>query len=500
MLAGTIGLGGLPSDDPLATEVWVSFSTQDGAAPSPIRRPAFWDGTVGEWQARFNPPSTGGWRWKTEGLPGGETSGEGHFAATPLLKMSGGGRSFVWSDGTPFFPVVDTAWAMPWRATQEETLTYCQDRQSKGFTGALLMTVQPDTLAEGPEERTEKDGFARGLSELHKGRIKGLVHEYWNHLDRQIETLLSHGIVPFHTPLFFGFGWKGLGVIGWDADPEEAGDFVRYLCARYGAWPGVWVVGADGRGTEPAVEAMGAWLGRNDFTRQPRGIHYNPWQPCDAHLHEDWCHFHLCQTGHSGDHLPDRVTHLASRIPVRGIANGEPTYEGMGGGRHGLRDWQMREAWQNLVSGGTLGCFYGAASLWQWKREGETAWGDWAAAPYDWREALSQPGSLFPGVLGRVLQGYDFSDMQVSISRAHWRQCVEVPGKFALIWLPEGGIVEVEPWGAETPWSAHCAKTGRQIAHGSFTRTNENAYMGVKLPLPEGEPLVVVAGHKRPDS
>lgn len=413
------------------------------------------------------------------------------------MTMSPEGRSFAWSDGPPFFPVVDTAWALPWRATQEETRFYAQDRQSKGFTGALLMSVQPDTLAEGPEDRTLLDGFARGLSHLHEGRIKGLVPEYWSHFDRQILTLLEHGIIPFHTPLFFGFGWKGQGVIGWNADTHEARDFVRYLHARYGAWPGVWVVGADGTGREPAVEAMGVWLIENDASDQPRGIHYNPWQPCDAHLNEDWCHFHLCQTGHNGDHLPERVTHLAGRTPIRGTANGEPTYEGMGGGRFGCGDWQFWEAWQNLAAGGTLGCFYGAASLWQWKRDGEAAWGEWAAAPYDWRGALNQPGSVFPGVLGRLLEGYDFADMRFSISRAHWKQCVEVPGRFALIWLPEGGPVEVEPWGVDTPWSAFEARTGKKAAQGKFTRTEENSYMGVKLDLPKGEPLVVMAGEKR---
>ena len=38
---------------------------------------------------------------------------------------------------------------------------------------------------------------------------------------------------------------------------EEYARFCRYLVARYGAQPAVWLAGADGSGREPQVEAGG---------------------------------------------------------------------------------------------------------------------------------------------------------------------------------------------------------------------------------------------------
>jgi hypothetical protein len=462
-----------------------------------VTRPAFWRGGT-TFCVRFNPPVACDWKWRTVGLPGGEKSGQiSATESTELLRMSPKGRNFVWSSGTPYFPVCDTAWSLPWRATLDETKEYISDRKAKGFSGALLMTVQPDMRAEGPSDPTAKDGFMRGFHDLKDGHLIELNPEFFEQLDAKIKLLLRGGIVPFHTPLFFGFGWKGLNVIGPKAVTEEAVRFVRYLFARYGAWPGIWIVGADGTGNESAVEAMGRWLDENDDANQPRGIHYNPWQSCEAHWNEDWCHFHLCQTGHDGKHLPDRVTHMSSRSPIRGVGNGEPTYEGMDDGKAGKGEWQMTEAWSNLVAGGTLGVWYGAASLWQWKRERETAWGSWSSAPWDWREALTQPGSHYPGLVAKALQGYDFADMRVSLTVGHNRQAVANPGKFAAIWLPDGGNVTIETWGDNVPWRALCAKTLEVLAEGKFSKNEKNWYMGEEIGLPVGRPIIVLSGHRR---
>jgi hypothetical protein len=149
------------------------------------------------------------------------------------------------------------------------------------------------------------------------------------------------------------------------------------------------------------------------------------------------------------------------------------------------------------VAGGTLGVWYGAASLWQWKRERETAWGSWSSAPWDWREALAQPGSHYPGLVAKALQGYDFTDMRVSLTVGHNRQAVANPGKFAAIWLPDGGNVTIETWGDNVPWRALCAKTLEVLAEGKFSKNEKNWYMGEEIGLPVGRPIIVLSGHRR---
>ncbi len=89
-------------------------------------------------------------------------------------------------------------------------------------------------------------------------------------------TLLRHGIVPVWQPVFQGFGWKGLRTAGAEVPPEDYARYCRYLVARYGAAPAVWLVGADRFGDEPQVAAGGAEVHAWDDLAQPTGIHYAP--------------------------------------------------------------------------------------------------------------------------------------------------------------------------------------------------------------------------------
>jgi hypothetical protein len=55
------------------------------------------------------------------------------------------------------------------------------------------------------------------------------------------------------------------------------------------------------------------------------------------------------------------------RITGKKHASRRATYEGMNAGRNGLGWWQGEEAWNQLMHGGTMESYYGAACLWQWK-------------------------------------------------------------------------------------------------------------------------------------
>lgn len=373
--------------------------------------------------------------------------------------MSEGGRSFVDETGRPRFFAVDTAWALPFRATLAETEEYARDRAAKGYTGTLLMAIQPDMRAGGPDDREAHGGFARGVEGVAEGRLGTPIEAYFRHLDEQIAILRGHGIVPFVTPLFFGFGWRGLDVIGPVVDPGEAARFARFLAERYDDGPVVWLAGADGTGTEPAVAAIGRAI--REVTTAPIGIHYNPWQLPVAHEGEPWCDFHLVQTGHGGEHRPEVLAPYTDRA----LANGEPTYEGMDGGAAGRGDWQRHEAWSNFCAGGTLSCFYGAASLWQWKRAGEDdLWGPWCAAADDWRGAMAFPGATFPGVVARIVDGLGAAEWSPSIDGARGRRCAVAADGSVVAYAEGPGTVHLAP---ETDGGAvrvHDSATGELLA------------------------------------
>ena len=252
-----------PYTDTLA---WVDFIHEDGMK---LRRPMFWDGDR-TFRVRFASNRFGGaWHWQSAsanqdpGLHGrngtltaapGRTSAEATiFERHGLWSIPAGGRNLIHADGTPRLLCADTPWALPWRATVEQAEVYAADRKAKGYNAALLMSVQPDMMATGPRSRTEDLGFDVGFEDLPEGTLRRPNPEYFQMFDKLAGILVAHGIAPVFQPVFHGYGWKGRTVAGNVVSAEDYARYCRYLVARYGARPAIWLVGGDGPGTAPAI-------------------------------------------------------------------------------------------------------------------------------------------------------------------------------------------------------------------------------------------------------
>jgi hypothetical protein len=429
-------------------EFWVDFRHEDGTV---LRRPGYWDDGPA-FGVRFTAAGRPGrWTWQSHGPaddPGlhdrtgsveiiPEDAGANRFRAHGFWRMSPGRRSLVHADGQPAILVADTAWALPWRATPEQARVYAADRRAKGFNAALLMSVQPDMNAAGPRDRTADGGFDVGFEDLADGHLNQPNPDYFRSLDTILAILAEHEIVPVLQPVFFGFGWKGLRAAGPVVPPPEYARYCRYLVARYGAQPAIYLVGADGTGLEPQVAAGGREVHAWDCYEQPTGIHYRPHSAAAAHQDAPWLDFQWCQTGHEGEHVPERVTLLASRSPVKAVANGEPSYENTGRTGKASGWWQGHEAWSNLCAGGTMGVVYGAGSLWQWAlRPDEAGQEPYFLAPgCGWREALDFEGSRYAGLVGRILDGLPTTDMRPDWESVIAPRGLSVPGRLHLIYL-----------------------------------------------------------------
>jgi len=432
-------------------EVWADFTHENGRA---LRRPAFWDGGR-TWKVRFAPPEEGSWQWRTFAAASdvGLADQRGAVVCEPgpvadhrfykhgFWRMSSGRRNLVHADGRAAVLVGDTAWGLPWRATHEECEVYARDRQAKGFNAVLLMSVQPDMDARGPRDRSADEGFDVGFEDLASGHVNELNPAYFQYLDGLVDILVAHEIVPVFQPVFFGFGWKGLRVAGPVLPLAEYARYCRYLVARYGARPAVYLVGGDGTGREPQVAAGGEEVERWDAYRQPTGIHYRPHIVANAHQEAEWLDFQWCQTGHTGEHIPERVADMWRNEPVKAVANGEPTYEQGGQPGRAAGWWQGHEAWSNLCAGGTMGVVYGAGSLWQWRlhsqEPGHTPF--FLAEGAGWREALDFEGSRYVGLIPRILAGLPFADMQPSWQLTLGPRGLLVPGRLYIAYAEDGG-------------------------------------------------------------
>ncbi|GAA3569089.1 DUF4038 domain-containing protein [Microlunatus spumicola] len=436
-------------------EAWVDLVHASGET---LRRPVFWDGCT-TYRVRFASTwDSGAWRWTvgTASAAHRLEPASGVLEATrpttpsvhPALdrgfpRIAPGARAMTHPDGSPAFLVADTAWALPFRATLEDVATYAADRAAKHFTAVLLMTVQPDMGARGPRGRDVPGGFEVGFEDLPDGHLNQIVTAYWQHLDRASAILVDHGLTPVLVPVFHGFGWKGLGSAGPVICAEEYARFCRYLVARYGARPAVYLVGADGTGEEQGVEAGGEEIERWDAYGQPVGIHHRPHSRLEAHQDAPWLDFRSCQTGHDGDHVPDRLATMWMHRPVKAIMNGEPTYENSGRPGKATGWWQGHEAWSNVCAGGLLGVAYGAGSLWQWRLSPEEEGHPevFLAEDAGWREALDFEGSRYVGLVGHILRGLPLQDAAPCWDVLLRSRGLLVPGRLFLSYAEHGG-----PW------------------------------------------------------
>jgi hypothetical protein len=450
-------------------EFRVEFSGPQGQI---MVRPGFWyDGNI--WKVRFaNPMDKDKWTWKSyastsddQGLNGksGSIISQPYSGSNPLVKkgllrMSSGKRNVVHANGEPFMMIADTPWALPWRGTKESVTAYARKRQSQGFNAALLMTLQPDRDAEGPRSRTEPLGFDVAFEDLKDGHINVPNPEYFQMFDTLRNLLIDHGIVPVFQPVFHGFGWKGINVLGWNMDPVEYARYCRYLIARYGATPAIWLISGDSDGRDIGVIEGGEEVEKWDAYQQPTGIHYSPfcevipdwWNRSYEYIphqnkinqEKEWLDFQWCQTGHGGEHQPWKVEKMYNNLPIKASANGEPTYEGIRDPANGSGWWQGHEAWLNFTSGGTMGVVYGAGGLWNWKLfQDEQGWPDWANSNVSWKEAIQLPGADYVGYLAKALAGVDIVDISLRHDLAGGQLCLAKPGEVYIVYLPEGGEV-----------------------------------------------------------
>lgn len=460
-------------------EFWAEFVHEDGTV---LRRPGFWDGGS-TFKVRFASTRPDGvWSWTTAasvndpGLVGksGKLNAAPARSDMPFFRhgfwtIPYGSRWMQYADGTPAVMVADTPWGIPWRATHDEVQTYAADRKAKGFNAALMMSVMPDMRMEGPRDRTRHFGFARGFEDLPSGHINALNPDYFQYLDRSVAILVDHGIAPVWQPVFHGYGWKGLSVAGPVIPGEEYARYCRYLVARYGAYPAMWLVLGDGHGAEPGIQPGGAAVEAWDAYRQPTGLHYGPHWGSQAHQDEKWLDFQWIQTGHGGEHRSDRLAAHWYLTPVKAVANGEPTYENIGRIGNAAGWWQGHEAWRNLCAGGTMGIVYGAGSVWNWIRSGEPTQNDgWARAPdTSWREALDFEGSTYAGMLGKILYGLPITGAQPDNTCTFGKPSLFKPYELLIVYMESGGGLRVlrddipDAWKVFDPKTGAVLKTGR---------------------------------------
>jgi hypothetical protein len=322
-----------------------------------------------------------------------------------MLRVSDNQRFLVRKDGTPFFYLGDTAWALFQRLDREEANRYLADRATKGFT-----VIQAVALSEFDGLRVPN---RYGDLPLHDGDPLRPDDAYFRHVDYVIDRAASLGLVVGLLPTW---GDK-VGPIKWGVGPEifTAGNAVRYgefLGERYREKPIIWILGGDrnpdSERRKAIWRALAAGLRRGDagrhlVTYHPMGVYSSSsFFPGEA-----WLDFNMLQSSHL---VWDRdnynfIAQDYDLAPPRPCMDGEPNYEDMPvgmrpeNGYFGAYDARKAAYW--ALFAGAHGHTYGANGVFQF----------WSGTERDvftprllWHEALTLPGASQMGHVRRLLE------------------------------------------------------------------------------------------------
>ena len=203
----------------------------------------FWDGGR-TWRVRFSPSELGHWSFKTicsdtanKGLhnQSGEfictvASGPTRFNQHGPVRVALDRRHFEHEDGTPFFWLADTTWNGARVSAPKDWELYARVRSTQKFT-----VVQ---WAAAPGEDAKRESAVSGFSD----RI-GVNPGVFQRLDAKLDQLSQAGLLSAIVPL-----WETPSPTG--AGPAlaevQAALLVRYVVARWGAEPVVWLLACDG--------------------------------------------------------------------------------------------------------------------------------------------------------------------------------------------------------------------------------------------------------------
>lgn len=313
----------------------------------------------------------------------------------PPIHVSDDGHHLLNADGSSFFFLGDTAWALFQRLDLAETRRYLQDRAAKQFTVIQATAVSEFDGLTVPNQEGELPFFDADPTRPNDA--------YFRHIDAVIEMAASMGLRMGLLPTW---GDK-VGPARWGTEPEvfnpeNAHTYGHFLGERYRDQPVIWILGGDRNPVEPKYlgtwRAMAQGITRGDGGRHLKTFHPQGRSTSATYVHDEpWLDFNMIQSGHH-ERDADNGAMIAADYalkPVKPTLDGEPCYED-----HPVNwkpelghfeAWDVRKAAYRALFAGACGHTYGANAIFQfWK--GDTPDPKFKARR-SWEEALDLPGA-----------------------------------------------------------------------------------------------------------
>jgi hypothetical protein len=336
--------------------------------------------------------------------------GKNLLLAHGALRVADDKRHFSYADGTPFFWLGDTWWMGLTKrlAWPNDVKVLADDRIKKGFNVVQIVAgLYPDMPAFDKRGENEA-GFPWERDYSH------IRPEYFDAADRRIMFLADQGLVPCVVGAWgYHLAWLG---------EDKMKKHWRYIIARWGALPVVWV--AAGETTMPfylsTTKDADAERQKKEWTDIIRYMHAtdpfhrlitcHPSRTARASVSDpSVLDFDMQQSGHGSPGPQQAALALEGwrDQPVMPVISGESRYEALAIPQP-LPAAAARQAfWSHAINTGFAGHTYGANGIWQ-VNERDRPYGaspggnNWGTTP--WEEARLLPGSTQIGSAKRLIE------------------------------------------------------------------------------------------------
>ena len=373
------------------------------------------------------------------------------------LRVSDNQRFLVYSDGSPFFYLGDTAWELFHRLNHTDTEYYLKDRAEKGFT-----VIQAVGLAELDGLNTPN---AQGNTPLIDNDPTKPNEAYFKDMDWTIgkaaELGLFVGLLPTWGDKLFKNTWgKGPEVF----NVENAAAYGEFLGKRYkDQWNIIWIVGGDRNPRNEADVAVwnamaeGIAKGAGGYDKSLITFHPQPHPNggSSTWFHtQPWLDFNMHQTGHCYENnRHEKITWDYNLTPTKPTLDGEPLYEAhplcFNIKEHGVSnaDNIRKLAWWQVFAG-AAGHTYGCHAVWQMYDEGREPVN---SPQHTWKESLDLPGARQMGYVKQLVASRPMLEripdqtlvLDTPVEGYYIAATRSVSGSYAFVYTPFGRVLNI---------------------------------------------------------
>jgi hypothetical protein len=370
----------------------------------------FWDGEK-TWKVRFAPNESGTWSYQTEcsdasnkdlhGKSGqltcGNPSGKTRFAMHGPVRVAPDGRYLMHDDGTAYFYLADTAWNGALLSSDGDWDLYIKERTRQKFSAVQWVTTQWRASPAG--DRNQQLAYTGNNAIV-------INPKFFQRLDEKADALTKAGLLNVPVLLWAIGGSSAKVNPGASLPEDQAIILARYMVARWGANPAVWILGGDG---DYRGEKAEKWkrIGRavfDEISHAPVTMHPGGMQwVLKEFKDEKWYDIVGYQSGHGDDDNTLRwmtegpPTDDWTKMPHKPFINLEAPYENHIAyqSKKPISPETMRHAiYWTLLNNPPAGITYGGHGVWGWD-DGTKPPTDHPSTgtPMPWQKALTMPGA-----------------------------------------------------------------------------------------------------------